>query len=67
MVRTCYTVRSREVFFSASFHVERQGRGQEGSVAWISGDAVLALVLRPTCYVSLSPSIDLSVKLGWGA
>lgn len=63
MVKTCYIVRSREVFFSASFLLDQQGRGEEGSAAQISGDVVLVPVLLQTCYVSLSSSVDLSVKL----
>lgn len=35
---------------NASSQLEQQGRGEEGLVGWVSGDAILALVLLPTCY-----------------
>lgn len=61
-VKTCYIVRSREVFFRASFLLDQQGRGEEGSIARISGNVVLVPVLLQTCYESLSSSMDLSAK-----
>lgn len=66
MVKTCYVVRSTEVFFNASFHLEHQGRGEEGSVRWILGDGILILVLLPTCYEFKSLSW-LICKIGIGS